>query len=178
MVGLPPVQRQAGGCLRALGASRRIHQVHLFRAGRNSCSRQGLVVLRLSLWVMAAGVITQCNYRIANDLLRLFVEQLYSTNSGFYKWGLVSVVINQITCFALYFQHIQFATQKDKLIVITGLFLLLKVAMVKCTSNDLTFEILQNFSQLPEEANWPACHEPCCLQEPHTLCCRRTARSL
>lgn len=58
-----------------------------------------------------APVITQCSYWIENDLLRLFVEQLYSTNSGFYKWGLVSVVINQITCFALYFQHIQFVPQ-------------------------------------------------------------------
>lgn len=58
--------------------------------------------------------------------------------------------------------------------MITDLFLLLKVAMVKCTSKDLAFKTPQNFSQ-PSQEKPP---EPCCLQEPHTLCCRRTARLL
>lgn len=115
------------------------------------CSQQGLVVLRLSPWVMAAHVITQCNYWIANDLPRLFVEPLYSTNSSFYKWGSVPVTINQSICCSLYFSIFNLHPQSDKAIVITDLFLLFEVAVVKRTSNDLAFRTLQNFSQVSQE---------------------------
>lgn len=115
------------------------------------CSQQGLVVLRLSAWVMAAHVITQCNYWIANDLVRLFVEPLYSTNSSFYKWGLVPVTINQSVWCSLYFQHIEFTPIIDKPVVISGLFSLMNMAVVKCTFNDLAFRTFQNISQLSQE---------------------------